>query len=297
LASDLPPEQLAAITTVTPVEQETPAVESAQANSETTEQPGVQAVHLPEAVVAYVPGIDDTQSIPPVVEDPETVTDLVAVPELAVENAPAVETLRAVPEEAGSISTVVPEAEHRGPQPQVETNEVAVDSATSEETQALLSVAPSGASDRPQDTVTGTPEVSIQAVEAAAAVAVGASVASIAHVLHQHASIEVPPQPTTENQRVAVDAADLDRGTATPADIDQSLNSVVYSDVAEAASTDGEQKVAAVSAVSSITEGDHDPSNPNVQGINDTKLADAVARAFEHLKPQIITEIIKQLSK
>jgi hypothetical protein len=32
-------------------------------------------------------------------------------------------------------------------------------------------------------------------------------------------------------------------------------------------------------------------------GINDHKLADAVARAFENLKPQIITEIIKELGK
>ena len=58
---------------------------------------------------------------------------------------------------------------------------------------------------------------------------------------------------------------------------------------ADAATTAAMEKAAAEAAAPATGFG--------LEGLNDHRLADAVARAFESLKPQLITEIIKELSK
>jgi hypothetical protein len=126
----------------------------------------------------------------------------------------------------------------------------------------------------------------------AAAAAVGV-VPAIAHVLHaEPAHVEEPTSHEAEVAEPAVHSepiGDAALAEELAAAISRKETEERAKAAADAAASAAMEQVATVAAAPA--------AGLEVQGLTDNRLADAVARAFESLKPQLITEIIKELSK
>jgi CheY-like chemotaxis protein len=286
VVTDLPPEQLAAIQSVG--SEEIATVESAEV-VDVTPEPMLQAVQLPEPIVAYVPGIDDTQAIAPVGDEPETVTNLVAVPDTPeIADSTVIE---AIPEETVRAEAAKAEAEVPVLQSENAPDEAAaeaIETAISEPTEAIAQAEPIEA------TISEAPQISMHAVETAAVAAVGAAVAGIAHVL-QPAAVETSAVVVEEHPSAEALPHEFEH-TASFAEPEPSVEKPMEAVMAGAAPADFTATMDTPAEADTSTEVEAVASTAG-SPINDSKLADAVARAFEHLKPQIITQIIKELSK
>lgn len=297
IASELPPEQMAALITPDLEEtQELPPFEIAEVSSSNIVELETPSPVLPEAVtvteveaavatptnvleevgsidaeaalsstgpiVAYVPGLDDTQPIPAFVVPNAEVQ---AVPESVVEAEPEplVATLESEPVVVAEPEPVVADSEPVAA--------VAENTATEPE-----------------------PVSTMHVVEAAAAVAVGgAALAGGAHFFS--------PAPAHEESSIGAFAPAVDEPLASSEPVDHAAVAEELSAVSE---KEPEEHVAAgaeaaiTSAVEpAVTAAVIESAGPDAHLIADAKLSEAVSHALEKLRPQLIAEIMKELSK
>ncbi|MGZ4814194.1 MAG: response regulator [Terriglobales bacterium] len=283
MVSDLSEEQMAAI--VTPVEPEASAVEEEPATAEaaSVEEPVTHAIVEPaeekiEAVVPVesevaVPSLEDTQDIPPILKtEPQ-------VPAAVVAEAPT----EAVVETGQAMAEAVAE------EPQTASPEVFAP--VMESPVAVSEVVAEPVQVSEADTEVPS-ELALAAVAAAAAV-------SIPHVFqHESVTLQEPTVETAGSEPLVeplsmADAAHQTFGDAALAEeLAAALSKKESEERARAAADAATAAAAQPAAAATLT------SVPGMmQGLSDNKLADAVARAFENLKPQLITEIIKELAK
>jgi hypothetical protein len=223
-----------------------------------------------EPVVAYVPDAEQTQTI--------------FVPSSGMKTAPPdeVEAVEAVPSVTGSAPTgsEVAPAE-AAVESASETVAEAVPVTMEEAAPVVAAVTESPASEEPAPAEEHTSVV--HAVEAALAAAAGTAVAGIAHAV-QSAPAETPAE-VHEPAPMIVETAPQHETFG---------DAALAEELAAALSHKEPEGHPHTEPATSVTE---PVSGASLQGLSDVKLADAVARAFENLKPQLITEIIKELSK
>jgi len=341
VASDLPEEQLSAIThpveeaVVSPV-QEAPVAEVSveQPVAEVTSPAPLIAAVTPEAdvpvvasplgqvgsieavetlesvepVVAYVPEVQDSQSFP-VYREPEPV---------AVVQEPAAEAVAPV-EAASVMEAVAPAAVEAAPEPTAPVAEVAPEVAAVPEPvvpEVVWEAAPATV-EAPHEAIVepvanAAPEVPamavaepapasepesahhaavVQAVETALAAAAGTAVAAgIAHIVHPETPVVHEAAPVYETAPVHEEPSVDEAAETHPEPVG---DAALAEELAAALSKEPETQ-AAVMAVEANAEAQQ---SHTVSGISDNQLAEAVTRAFEHLKPQLIMEIIKELMK
>ena len=285
VVSDLSDEQLAAI--LTPVEEpisvheepaeeisvvsvpEPQAEEPVATASPVEEEVGilqaVEPLETVEPVLAYVPGGDDTQPMLAVEEpEPEPEPQIqAAVPPVAAEPAPVEEVAAAtsVVEPEPEVVAEVARVEEPAPVQAISAEPVATEESAHEEQHAAV----------------------IQAVETAMAAAAGvAPRPGLGHIVPEepvHEELAAPPMQHHEHFGDAALAEELAAALST-----------------KASEEHGKALTEAVAAVQHAA-----ASTPILgtgpQALSDTQLADAVARAFENLRPHLIAEIIKELAK
>ena len=321
LTADLSDEQLAAI--ISPPEEEDTLIAEVPAAviPEPMVEPEVAAE--PEPVLAQeIPSIQAvepavvTEPIVTHVPEPEPAIEAPAVQAVTPEIAePEVEAAPAEPEVAPGpvVESVVAEPAIIAPEPAVEpvaevaaaspVMEPAADVAHEREPEPLVAQ-----EIVPEPAVTAVAEIAaepekpaqeehvLHAVETALAAAATVAAPGIAHVIHaepQH--VEEPasePTPVTaepEPVRHSEPMGDAALAEELAAAISRKETEERAKAAAETAATAAMEQVAAEAAAPAADLG--------VRGLNDNRLAEAVARAFESLKPQLITEIIKELSK
>jgi hypothetical protein len=152
----------------------------------------------------------------------------------------------------------------------------------------------------PKPAIAEKPESTVMhAIEAAAAAAVAgvAATVGVAHILHPESPAEEPvahiatPEPEIHEAAPAIEEHRVTEPIGDAALAEELAAALARKETDEPA-THG-----ADSIHSDLHAAVHEPVSHSVQGITDNKLADAVARAFENLKPQLITEIIKELMR
>jgi hypothetical protein len=236
----------------------------------------VAPIESVEPVVAYVPEVEDSQSFPAVRESepaPEPVVDAPVMHASPVEDPMEPAPAMAAPSEPEPTPEPVAPAA-------VASLEVAPELVATE----LSTEPPAVAAISDATELTSSPEHAavVHAVETALAVAAGTAVAGLAHVVHGPA-----PEPVRD---VAPSADELGPHHEPFGD------AALAEELAAALST----KAAGERVRSATLEAQAVPAAIHAEvssGLSDSKLADAVARALESLKPQLITEIIKELAK
>jgi hypothetical protein len=334
IVSDLSDEQVAAITSPVPQEPEpvadathlpyvVPAVEPQLMESEAVASPIVEQVGSFQAVapmqgvepvVAYVPDLADSQSFP-AVREPDSEAEPMAEAAAMVE-APIVQMVPAelavmdpaanepAPRES-ALELVAPSEVEPAPEPSVQMGPATIEAApiesapepviartaTIEPEPEVAAVEAVSSLELPVASVLSEPEPSPEhvavahAVETALAAAAGTAVAGFAHVV---------PDPAIEPIHEVTPASD---------EIDPRHelfgDAALAEELAAALSNkEGEDRHSSTLEVqSSARPAPSSSQNSNISSFSDGKLADAVARAFESLKPQLITEIIKELAR
>ena len=277
VATDLPAEQLAAI--VTPVEDTPVAPEQAvvpehvvpEAVVETPVVETIQAV-LPDTIepspAVHDPSLDDTQDIR-AFEEEETV---VAAPA----DEPVVEAaIIAQPQEpvfaAQPMSSFMPvEPVSAIEEPAIPAEPAIVPEAVAAPVQVVQPAVEAEAEPQPAEM-------------AFAAIAAGAAI-SIPQV-YESPSVSSPVE-TTSGQRSSLEPA-----------VSESYGDAVLAEQLAAALSQKQAEEQAKAAEELAPTAAPPDTGAESQTAPDSKLAEAVARAFEHLKPQLITEIIKELGK
>jgi CheY-like chemotaxis protein len=302
MASDLPEEQLAAINSVSPMEEpastEPPSgmtsLEPEIAASAVEVQVGalhaVTPIESVEPLVAYVPEVEDSQSFP-VARDPEAelAPPAVQAPMTEAEPVEPVEPVRSVTVRPQPASEEHESVVHVSAMPDFSTHEehsyvppraeVAPETAAEFQPVSAIAEAPTVAVSEAE--VTPEHVAVVHAVETALAAAAGTAVAGIA--LPALAPVPDAFPAASEPHEPYGDAALAEELAAAIANkaVEEHTQTTTTGEYAEAAG---------------------DPASLSARGtgatsISDSKLADAVARAFENLKPQLITEIIKHLAR
>lgn len=294
VAGDLPEEQLAAI--VSPIE-EAPVVAEPEIapEPETAEEPAaiepvtpsiqMEAPASPiEQQVGTIHAVEPVEDIEPVVAyvPPADQTQTFTVPRSGVTDEPIVAPTQPAPVIAEPVR-----AEEPAPEPAA----------------AVAEAVPEVRTEAPAEISSPHHEAVVHAVETALAAAAGTAVAGLAHVIHEEPPhIEAPvvheavpetlpepvPAPTVEEpapQHEAVGDAALAEELAA------ALSRKESEEHAKAAAD-----AAAVAAFETAPAAS-DTAHDSVQGLTDNKLAEAVTRAFENLKPHLIVEILKELNK
>lgn len=321
LTSDLSDEQLAAI--ISPPEEEAevaevPAAVAPEAMVEpevvaapepvvAEEIPSIQAVEpavVTEPIVMQAPEPEPVVEAP-VVEavTPEVVTPEFVEPEVALE--PVVESVVAEPTIAAAEpaieepvmaapAVIEPAVAEVAPEPEPEPVVAQALEAAPEPPVTAVAEIPAVEPEKPQQE-----EYVLHAVESALAAAAAVAVAAptIGHVFHsepQHLEEPVTAEPTTHVAEPppvphAEPIGDAALAEELAAAISRKETEERAQAAAEAAATAAMEHAAAETAAPAAESGLH--------ALTDHRLADAVARAFESLKPQLITEIIKELSK
>lgn len=288
LATDLAPEQFAAITA--PPEEPTPSIASPDASSTLlsgpAEAPVLAPVQLPESVVAYVPGLDDTQPLQPV-RDEEPRAEVVATAPLedpvpqAIEAIPVIDSSEPVVDAAETVTSssggqISESSTVSEPTPGEQSSQFAAASEPVAEPEPIVS--PIAVSDLNETELEKSSAPPMQAIEAAAAAAAGVVMAGFSHVFQEHATSTVSP---------SVDEA---AGISVPSSSSDQAASISTGSVAPGpAASDQEATLEQHAELEALAT----PINANM----DNRIAEAVARAFENLKPRLITEILKELGK
>jgi CheY-like chemotaxis protein len=324
VVSDLSEEQMAAITT--PVEEPvaaepapvafaepavekaptavpvTPTVDTPIAASPVEEEVGAIGAVEPlddEPMVAYVPGIQDTQPFmamrqeeaePEVVAAPKAeVAHDVTEPERVVEPA-VLEPVAAEVAEPEVTPTILEPATVAETEPVVgEPERLAADAPVAHvEEHVASAVAALAQAVHPQEPVAPHTEMPT-GVEAALAAAAGIAAAAVAHAIHpEPLHVAEPEIPALQQYEPVGDAALAEELAAALATKETEERATGVSDAAGSVAL--EPTAGAVVSRAAEMEGVPD-------GFPDNKVADAVGRAFESLKPQLIAEIMKHLKK
>ncbi|HWR16183.1 MAG TPA: response regulator [Terriglobales bacterium] len=266
VVSDLEPEQLAAITMpVEPAEHvlEATVAEPTSVLDEVGEVEIQTPMIEPEPVVAFVPSLEDTQEIAPFV--------------------PAMESAQEEAVETPALEPSVVELEPVAP-------------AVAEE----ISVP-----EPPVEAVAEAPavEAPMHSVEMAVAAAAGvASAVGVGHIATDQTPAAPEPLVTAPVEELQSEAqvALVSESSATPSVGDAELAQQLAAALAKA---EAEQPVAAETeaAITASIE-PHlaaavEPIAEEAHNWSDSKLSEAVAKAIEKLKPQLITEILRELIK
>jgi nicotinate-nucleotide--dimethylbenzimidazole phosphoribosyltransferase len=247
----------------------------------------VTPIESVEPLVAYVPEVEDSQSFP-VARDPEAELAPPAVQAPMTEAEP-VEPVRSVTVRPQPASEEHESVVHVSAMPDFSTHEehsyvpprAEVAPETVAEFQPVSAVAEAPTVAVSEAEVTPEHVAVVHAVETALAAAAGTAVAGIA--LPALAPVPDAFPAASEPHEPYGDAALAEELAAAIA------NKAVEEHTQTTAT--GEYAEAAGEPASLLARG------AGTTSISDSKLADAVARAFENLKPQLITEIIKQLAR
>ena len=290
--------------------------------------PQVEAAEPPvtaEPEPVRAPSIEDTQPIQ-VVAEPE-----LEQPALEVVSAPVTEPVHetveevqpAVVEPPSAAIEQAPEVVQEVSIAAIETAPVAVEKEPAvahiseiEETPAMVESAVETESTAMAAAVSDVPQLEAPVTEeshklehvaeaALAAIAGSAAVAGVAHVIHpEPAKFEMPSVVVPAVEEMAhVDAAPApERVEAEPESFGDAALAEELAAALAIKETEERAKAAAEAAAAAALEpaatvAAAPVAGMGLQGLSDSKLAEAVARAFENLKPQLITEIIKELAK
>jgi len=293
-------------TVVAPTAPVTPAIETAvsspAAASPVEEEVGaIQAVEPFEAeepIVAYVPGIDDSQPFTAMREpepEPEAVAVApapVAAPEPVVEAAVVQPIVAAVPEP--EVAPVIPEqpAVLAEPEPIVAEPEPVVAEATVAQPEEHVPAAVASLAQAVHTEALAPVETGL----AAAAGVAAAAVAAVVHAMPAHVeepAVSEPAPAQVREPEPTVPAAVQHREPVGDAALAEELAAALATketDERVKAAAEAALHPAAMAAVAPV-------ADMGPQTVPDEKLAEAVARAFDHLKPQLIAEIVKHLNK
>ena len=304
VVSDLSQEQLAAI--VSPVEEEEAPTapesltgdvgESEEVTPAVVEEPQTEAVVPVEvAPVIVEDSVEDTQGI-------TVQTEPVLAPVEEVEAAD-------VPAEAESVSAI---GITTTSEPSVESEAPVMAAPVVDDVVAAAVEVPVAESEQPgvaevtaepvqvQPTVEEAHALVAHVAEVALAAAAGGTVVSMPQmgvaepaivqqpVASREPSVQEAPEPETSQPQ-----AEAFGDAALAEELAAALSRKEAEERAKAAveaATAAALEPAAAAAIAPVRD-------MGMQSLSDTKLADAVARAFENLKPQLITEIIKELGK
>lgn len=318
VVSDLSQEQIDAI--VTPVEEEAPAApetltadvreEVAEVTPAVVEEPQVpatesvaveqkiEAVEAPPPVVVQEPAVEDTQRIVAVPEaEPEPVARETEAVEIAEAPSTSVEisTVDAVTPTIEPSVMVAETPLPSSPELPAAVAEVVAPTIEAAETAAVAE----GITESVQPAVE-SPISFAQVAEVGLAAAAGAAVIGMPHIGGlEPAGVEQPMTPEEPNVEKAAETEVVEPQP-------EPYGDAALAEELAAALSRKETEERAKSAANAAAAAALEPAaaaaiapvrDMGMQGLSDTKLAEAVARAFENLKPQLITEIIKELGK
>jgi hypothetical protein len=309
MASDLSDEQLAAITTPLPPAGEvvTPTVEPQAMEPESSASPIMEQIGSLEAIapmqsvepiVAYVPEVEDSQSFPAVREHeaaPEPGIEAPVMRGATVEPVAELVPEMIVAPEAEPATVPVAQAEvapiESTPEPAIAEVAAAPEAASAEVISAaapVIAAFAAPAAVAPAEVAPSPEHVAVaQAVETALAAAAGTAVAGLSLVVHEPATEPRYEESGNEEAGYQVEPAEADLNPEPIGD------AALAEELAAALSHKAAEEHPQAAAVSAPIRA----QAPETAGLYDTKLADAVARAFESLKPQLITEIMKELGR